>query len=297
VNIVANLCGDVANILIINILRPSADESAATGGPSVFYFLKTHFMKKNYALIITAFVILVVSCQSEKPNNPPANTAEKPFDSTAVLSNEKIHLHISNPQDIWATDYLAFEIKHSQNYQGRNVFEYYDSGYKKVESVGAKCWNLAFYNTRNRDYYLLEPTKKMMIYQYELNDTSNGRVNRDFGLYNVQFDDNKDGKFTDADAKRLFVSTRLGKNFHQVSPDGVDMRHKSFSPKENFLIIYGAKDSNNDGFFNEKDQEIVYRLDLNQSAETMTVAQPIFSKDFQNALQRKIETEWKLNGN
>jgi hypothetical protein len=251
-------------------------------------------MMKNYCLFIGTLMILVIACQREKPNTPSTSTAEKPLDSTAVLSNEKIHLVINNPENIWATDYLAFEVKHRQNYQGRSIFDSYESGYKKVESVGAKCWNLAFYNTQSREYYLLEPTKKMMIYQYELNDTSNGRINRDFGLYEVQFDDNKDGKFTGADAKRLFVSTRLGKSFHQVSPDGVDMRHKAFSPKENFLMIYGAKDSNNDGLFNEKDQEIVYRLDLNQTAETMTVAQPIFSKDFQNMLQRKVETEWKL---
>ena len=249
---------------------------------------------KNYFLFIPILMVLVTSCQCEKPKNQPSTNSEKPLDSTAVLTNEKVHLVIDNPENIWATDYLAFEVKHVQNSRNWSTFDYNESGYKKVESVGAKCWNLAFYNTKSREYYLLEPTKKMMIYQYELNDTSKGRVNRDFGLYVTQFDDNKDGKFTNSDAKRLFVSTRLGKSFHQVSPEGVDMRYKAFSPKENFLIIYGTKDSNNDGLYDEKDQEIVYRLDLNQTAETMVAAQPIFSKDFQNMLQRKVETEWKL---
>jgi hypothetical protein len=249
---------------------------------------------KNYCLFITTLMILVTACQREKPNNPPSSNSEKLVDSTAILSNEKVHLVIHNPENIWGTDYLAFEVKHVQNNRDRGYFDYYENGYKKLESIGAKCWNLAFYNTKSRDYYLLEPTKKMMIYLYELNDTSKGRINRDFGLYTVKFDDNNDGKFTEADAKRLFVSTRLGKSFHQVSPEGISMDYKEFSTKENFMIIYGTKDSNNDGLYNGKDSEIVYRLDLNQTAETMTVAQPIFSKDFQNMLQRKVETEWKL---
>ncbi len=237
---------------------------------------------------------LFLSCGNEQQNNQNQVPNLAPNDSTTAKYDANVHLFINYPTDIWQTDYLAFRIFHSNNQDSRDWFSYSESSYKEAQSVGASCWNLVFYNAKTKDYYQLDSTQKMLIYDYVLNDTARGKVVRNIARYDVQFDDNKDGKFTNADAKRLFVSDRLGKFFHQVSPDGVSVLRYEYAKKENFILIYGQKDANKDSFFDVKDPETVYRLDMNQSAEKTTVAQPLFSKEFEKILQKRIETDWKL---
>lgn len=248
-------------------------------------------------VILFAFLgsFLVLSCRNEQKNSPNQKPTTAQNDTTSAIYDETMHLLINDPTDIWQTDYLAFRVFHRENSRGgRDFFSYNEAGYKDVKSMSGSCWNLVFYNTKTRSYYLLDSIKKMLIYDYNLNDTAHGKITRHLARYTVQFDDNKDGKFTIADAKRFFVSDRLGKSFHQVSPQGVSVLRYEFAPKENFLLIYGLKDANQDGVFDEKDHSSVYRLDLNQSAENTETAQPVFSTEFENRLQKRAEKEWKL---
>jgi hypothetical protein len=238
---------------------------------------------------------LLFSCQNNAPRPATQLPNSNNSDTTALaISDEKVHVEIDAPTDIWQTDYLAFEVSHRENYEGRGSFDYNSSGYKKVESVGAKCWNLLFYNPKTQDYYLLDADKKMLIYNYALNDTAKGKIVRNLARYDIQFDDNQDGKFNNADAKRLFVSNRLGKGFRQVSPENVSVRHYQFAPKGNFIIIYGIKDTNRDGLFDEKDRTFVYRLDMNPEVDKIVTAPLLVPKEFQDKLQKKVETEWQL---
>jgi hypothetical protein len=246
---------------------------------------------KKYVLLIVFSSLLMLGCK-EKPRSESQQTVSgSQSDSTVAIGNEKVHLSISKFRDVLETDFTTFEVDHYVNYDDRKGWF---SSSKDKGSDGEICWNLIFYNTKTRNHYLLEPNKKMLIYEYDLNDTLNGKVRRNFARYDIQFDDNNDGKFTDSDAKRLFVSDRLGKAFHQVSPEGFHVQDYEFSPKDNFLIINGLKDTNKDGVYSEKDQSYVYRLDLSQEAEKITLAQPLLSKDFHDMLLKKIETDWKL---
>lgn len=254
-------------------------------------------MKQTIALLLLLTYGLISCGNDNSTSNPNPNTGIS-SDSTIVEQDENVHLLINYPMNIWQTDYIAFRIYHRENTRNnRSIFSYDEAMYKEAKSVGASCWNLVFYNTKTQDYYLLDSTKKMLIYEYELNDTAQGKVIRNIARYEVQFDDNNDQKFTNADAKRLFVSDRLGKFFHQVSPEGVSILHYEFAPKENFILIYGRKDTNNDGIFDEKDADTIYRLDMNQTVEKTNIAQPIFSKEFEKKLQKKIKTDWKLPQN
>jgi hypothetical protein len=250
---------------------------------------------KKILLFAFSGIFLAMSCQNNTPQTPSQMpNADGSDTASAMIGDEKIHVNIDAPDDIFQTDYLAFAVSNRENYEDRGMLEYGSSGYKKDDWSGAKCWNLMFYNAKTQDYYLLDSTRKMLIYSYELNDTAKGKLVRNWAHYDVQFDDNKDGKFTDMDAKRLFVSSRLGKSFHQVSPENISVGRYQFSPKENFMVIYGIKDTNKDGHFDAKDRVYVYRLDLNQAAETMATAQFMVPKEFQDKLQRKLETDWQL---
>jgi uncharacterized protein YihD (DUF1040 family) len=248
-------------------------------------------------VIAFAFLLscLLGGCRNESPKTP--NQAPNPTisDTTAVKYDENVHLLVNNPTDIWQTDYLAFQVSHRENNKGRSYFSSDEAVYKEATSVGATCWNLVFYNTKSEEYYLLDSTRKMLIYEYDLNDTAKGKVIRNIARYDVQFDDNKDSKFTNADAKRLFVSDRLGRFFHQISPEGVSVLRYKFAPKENFILLYGKRDANQDGVFDEKDPESVYRLDMNQTAEKTSIAHRVFSKEFEEKLQKRVETDWKLH--
>ncbi len=251
-------------------------------------------MKK---IVLFAFlgVLLVESCQNSAPQTPPQMpNADGSDTASVIISSEKIHVKMDAPTEVFQTDYLAFAVSNRESYEDRDMLDYGSSGYKKDDWAGAKCWNLMFYNAKTQDYYLLDSTRKMLIYTYELNDTAKGKLVRNLARYDVQFDDNNDGQFTDMDAKRLFVSSRLGKGFHQVSPENISVSGYQFSPKENFIIIYGLKDTNKDGHFDAKDRVYVYRLDLNQAAETMGPASFLVPKEFQDKLQRKVEMDWQL---
>ena len=251
-------------------------------------------MKKHLFFVFINLAFLL-GCKENKPNN----TAQLPNlegtnTSSIIIGDESVSFGFDNPKDILQTDYLAFEVAHNENNRGRGSFEYGSSGYKSSDWASASCWNLLFYNAKTRDYYLLDSTKKMLIDSYELNDTAKGKVVRNIARYSLQFDDNQDGKFTNADAKRLFVSSRLGKNFHQVSPENVSVGSFQFSPKENFIILYGLKDTNRDGFFDGKDRTYIYRLDLYQEAEKILPAQLLMPKAFQDKLLNKVERDWQL---
>jgi hypothetical protein len=250
---------------------------------------------KRVPLLAFLGIFLMMSCQNNAPQTPPQMPNGDGLDTaSAMMGSEKIHVSIDAPNDIFQTDYLAFAVSNRENYEDRSMLEYGSSGYKKDDWAGAKCWNLMFYNAKTQEHYLLDSTRKMLIYNYELNDTVTGKLVRNLARFDVQFDDNKDGKFTDMDAKRLFVSSRLGKGFHQVSPENISVSRYQFSPKENFMVLYGIKDTNKDGHFDAKDRVYLYRLDLNQAAETMAAAQFMVPKEFQDKLQRKTETDWQL---
>jgi hypothetical protein len=250
---------------------------------------------KKVVLLAFLGIFLVISCQNSPSNSPIQMPKSDDLDTVLVtINSEKVHAEMGVPNDVFQTDYITFEVSHREDDWERGVLESGSYSYKSVESVGAKCWNLMFYNAKTQDHYLLDSTRKMLIYDYELNDTAKGKLVRNLARYGVQFDDNKDGKFTDLDAKRLFVSSRLGKGFHQVSPENISVNRYLFSPKENFIVIYGTKDTNKDGHFDAKDRVYVYRLDLNQAAETMATAQFMVPKEFQDKLQRKVETDWVL---
>ncbi len=254
-------------------------------------------MKKNIALAFLA-CFLMISCQKTASHPPvPVPTSDNSDTTSVTLDNQKVHLDINNPSDIWQTDYLIFEVSHREDYGGSSRGLFGESSYKEVKSIGAKCWNLMFYNSKTQEYYLLDTDKKMLIYNYKLNDTAQGKVVRNVARYDLQFDDNQDGKFTNADAKRLFISSRLGKGFRQVSPENVSVSHYQLAPKGDFIIIYGVKDTNKDGVFDQKDRIFVYRLDLNQDFEKMVTAQLLVPKEFQDKLQKKVETDWLLPTN
>jgi hypothetical protein len=247
---------------------------------------------KRLLFFASTNLVLLLGC-GEKNNAPQPPIVQGSDTTSIIIGDERVSFSIDSPKDILQTDYLAFEVAHHENNRGGSSFEY--SGSKNSNWEGANCWNLLFYNAKTREYYLLDSTKKMLIHSYELNDTAKGKVVRNIARYDIQFDDNQDGKFTDADAKRLFVSSRLGKNFHQVSPENVSVTNYQFSPKENFIILYGLKDTNRDGLFDSKDRTYVYRLDLNQEAEKIISAQMLIPKEFQDKLQKKVETDWQLS--
>ncbi len=255
-------------------------------------------MKKSIFITFLA-CYLITSCNNNSSTaSSPLLNSDNVDTATVTISNEKVHVAINSPEDIFQTDYISFEVLHHEPSDSRGTFSLEKSdGYKDVTSIGAKCWNLIFYNTKTKDYYLLEPTKKFLIYDYKLNDTANGKIVRNLARFDIQFDDNKDGKFTNADAKRMYVSSRLGKGFHQVSPEGVSVQSYQFSPKENFIVIHGIKDTNKDGLFDNKDRVFIYRLNLNQVAESIEPAQILFTKTFQDSLQKRVEIDWKLPNN
>ena len=250
---------------------------------------------KKYILTLFATCFFLISCQETPPRSPVNMPDADGSDTTsALIGNQKVQLNINNPSDIWQTDYLTFEVSHRENYDGSSRGFFDETSYKEVKSVGAKCWNLMFYNPKTQEHYLLDTTKKMLIYKYQLNDTARGKVVRNWARYDLQFDDNKDGKFTNADAKRLFISSRLGKGFRQVSPENVSVSYYQFAPKGDFIVIYGVKDTNKDGIFDQKDRVFIYRLDLNQDVEKMVTAQLLVPKAFQDKLQKTVEKEWLL---
>ena len=94
---------------------------------------------KKYIFILFPACFLILSCQ-KTASRPPVNmpNTDNSDTTSATISSEKVRLDINNPNDIWQTDYLSFEVSHREDYDGSSRGFFDETSYKEVKSVGAK---------------------------------------------------------------------------------------------------------------------------------------------------------------
>lgn len=66
----------------------------------------------------------------------------------------------------------------------------------------------------------------------------------------------------------MYISTKKGENFRQITPNGINVTSWSLSKDSKTIILIGQEDKNGDKKFSD-DDEMIYQIDLTQGISKM----------------------------
>jgi hypothetical protein len=243
--------------------------------------------------IIFAFIAagFIISC-NPKQEQPQAvkNSGSTAVDTVAIMNDPKNNLNIQTGSftEIDSSGILMFPLTMGEAGRDKGSFSYKDmpaaSGY----------WNIIFYNAKTGAYHLLGE-QKMLISSFEPRYSSGGNIPvmpslAKYIFYQVITTDyNNDKLLNSDDPQYLFISDKEGNNFRQLSPAGCNLRSWNFIKSANKVLITATKDSDNNKKFDEKDELLVFQVDM----EKETSATEIFPQEFTNKLKLMYDKDWK----
>jgi hypothetical protein len=154
------------------------------------------------------------------------------------------------------------------NLSVKNQYEDYDGQHK--------FWtNIFILNSNDKkvkkifdtDLVAVYPVLNTMLYVqfdngfYESRRMNSG-ISTKYIVYLARTDEfNKDGIIDDDDPVYIFISTKNGEHFKQITPNGMNVTNWKLSRDGNTIIATIQKDNNSDKKFADED-EIVYQIDL-----------------------------------
>lgn len=242
-------------------------------------------MKYFFYLALTTCLL---SCTSDVEQK-----AEKKAEKKQQNKN-RLSLKFGNPTELDSSTYVIYPLILNDE-EGES-----DSYGSSSGSRSTTYWNMAFYNTANGTYHLLDENRKMVIYQYDQKESGNGSSSNDeegntyseinkFIYYSITtLDFNKDERLDFLDPTYLFISDKNGEHFKQVSPHNGNVNEWKTITRTNKILMMVAFDSNNDKKFNNKDKVIPMVYDLN----TNTISKEIFKDDFKSKAESLFNQKW-----
>lgn len=244
---------------------------------------------KQFSLAIFCTVIFI-SCENrtvkvEPSGSLPQNQGNAMIDSVAVVSNNKNN-NIAKLETYMETDssgILIFPLRFAPK-------ENIAASISKRSDVDAGYWNVAFYNTKTGEQKLLTESKVLITnINKEMLDEQNLKSLTSYIFYEVVSEDfNKDGKFTNEDARYLFISERSGNNFLSISPAGKNVLSWKYLKPSGKILMTVQTDSNKNGKFEEDDETSLYTISL----QTGTSPEEAFSEAFKNKLKVLYAKQW-----
>jgi len=150
-------------------------------------------------------------------------------------------------------------------------------------SVNGPYWNILFYDPNTGNSNLLDSGHVMRINSFE---QLKGKM-----MYMIKHTDyNGDGQLDDEDPTYLFISDLGGRNFKQITPNGLHISGLQVIAKSSAVLIQAITDSNHDKKFDESDDIVpmIYNPETSDIAkETIgksgkTQISKAFSKLYQN---------------
>ncbi|MBL4587073.1 MAG: hypothetical protein JKX84_08475 [Flavobacteriales bacterium] len=131
--------------------------------------------------------------------------------------------------------------------------------------------NILFYDAENEKYKFLFTDSIQIIHSYSgpmLNrnyqrDTVS-QLNDNHLYYSVTNDDfNNDSKLNNNDPKYLYYSKTDGSDLTMLTPKGCHLKYFKYIKSSNIILATLIRDVNNDRSFNDKDSQVLYRVDFN----------------------------------
>jgi uncharacterized protein YxeA len=228
----------------------------------------------NAPFLTTLFLagsLLISSCSNSETESIPVHhknskNQDEKDDVLTYAFNEGIH--IGNIQFVMYPLTLAA----SKN-TGREGIKSYYSG-----SSSGPYWNIAFYDYKTADSYLLDSGHVMRINSFQ--------QMKDLLVYSVTFTDyNGDGQLDHKDPTCLFTSNLGGRNFKQITPNGRHVQNFQLIPKSTSVLIQAMADTNGDKKFGGSD-EIIPMIFDSEKADT---AKDTFTAAFKAGINQKFK--------
>lgn len=134
--------------------------------------------------------------------------------------------------------------------------------------------DLLFYNTKTNQVKKLFQDKLALISpflqkrssyydQEKAPDLSNNILPKHI-IYSITTDDFNGDKVLDSDdPSYLYVSTKTGEHLRQITPNGFDVISWTISKDKKIILVKGRTDKNKNKKFGNGDDQLYYRIDLN----------------------------------
>jgi hypothetical protein len=235
-------------------------------------------------LIFTLAILSLSSCNQNRGKQAGLDSS---LVSTTSNPQSNLNIQVDHFSQIDSSDFVIFPLS-----MGESVGIRSDNSFKHIPQNN--YWNVAFHNTKTRDYHLLSD-RKMIIRNIDLicgsNDPGDHCQGSNYIFYTITTDDlNKDKKLTGEDPEYLFVSDKQGKNFRQISPPNTHLRNWKFLKKSNELILTAYSDSDKNSKFDDSDEIATFQVNMSNKSG----AKEIFDSGFKSKLKDLYNRDWKL---
>lgn len=219
-------------------------------------------IKAPFLATLLAGLLLISSCSnSETASIPVHSSAGKNQDK-----KDKVLTSVFNEGiNIGNIDFVMYPLTlaASENTERKGM-----KSYPYSSSNSGPYWNIAFYDNKTGDSYLLDSGHVMRINSFQ--------QMKDVLVYSVTFTDyNGDGQLDGKDPTFLFTSDLGGRNFKQITPKGRHIHNFQLVPKSSTVLIQTIADTNGDKQFGESDELIPMIFDpekADTAKETFTTA-------------------------
>ncbi|HWI92624.1 MAG TPA: hypothetical protein VNT20_15215 [Flavisolibacter sp.] len=149
--------------------------------------------------------------------------------------------------------------------------DYFDKG--KGYILWGHYTDLLFYNTKtNQAKKLLEGKlalispflqKRSYYYSQEKEQDLSNNILPKHIIYSITTDDfNGDRVLDSNDPSYLYVSTKTGEQLRQITPNGFDVMSWTISKDKKIILVKGLTDKNKNKKFGNGDDQLFYRIDL-----------------------------------
>lgn len=211
-------------------------------------------------------------------------------------------LAVGSPTVFAGSDWALYALPLDGRLPADASADHYDSSTgRRYSDAPPGSWDILFYNARTGQLRPLAGGRRLIVWSVEPVRDETGTLpahsfapgpytGQNLLLYSITTtDSNHDGQLSAADLRYLFVSTKAGEHFRQVSPDSLHVTSWTFQPTTGRLLLETVRDRNhNHQLGDPADEAAPYVLDLSTSQP----ATPVLPDSLTHALQQQLARQW-----
>jgi hypothetical protein len=187
----------------------------------------------------------------------------------------------STPMQIDSSDFFLWGSLPDKTNKSKYVAEESKDRYNSFGNQNSLWTNVSVYDIKKQQLttifpsglYAISPVYNTYLYnRFDYGDFGPGRpitggTTNNYIIYLAKSDEyNKDGMIDESDPMYLYVSSKTGSDFRQVTPNGTNVKSWRQNRTGDVIMVVLQSDKNADKKFND-DNEIIYLIDLNKDAD------------------------------
>jgi hypothetical protein len=228
-------------------------------------------------LLIGAVLAAMATYQSMRRRSYySSQIAESRVVSKEGLATEKRvpMIEFYSPVILSSSEYVMIPV--GQSLVSNKLIDNYRSDYTNQYATnhysGADYNNILFIKKGGGEtHFLFDKKVAITTFKYP-SEQKTGTNDGPFLLFGVvEKDNNHDGKLTDEDAVRAYISDFSGKNLLPLNPEGTKFEKYDFDKEKNVAYVSYKTDGNNDLRFNAIDQSYLSEVDVSTGKVTRMI--------------------------